>query len=134
MKTAQRFALVTVAGLPGTFARKTGGNITAEVTKSYDGGSEVPELLTGPPNHENVTVGRDYDPTIDEPMLRQLRPVAGRWITTVVEQPTDTDMVPFGPPITRPGAKLVEIHEPETDAGSATAKRLELVFAIATVR
>lgn len=131
MKTSQRHSLIVVAGLTGYWARKTGGNVTGEVTKSYDGGSDVPELLPGFANHENVTVGRDYDPYRDGPIVRRLRPVVMRWRTTVSEQDTDVDLVPVGQPTVWPRALLLELHPPETDAASNTPKRLELVFAVA---
>lgn len=134
MKTAQRHSLVTVAGLPGYWARKTGGNVTADVTRSYDGGSETAEILSGIAEPANVTVGRDYDPTRDEAILRTLRPVVGRWRSTITDQPTDTDLVPYGPPTVWPGAVLAELHEPETDARSGAARTIELVFAVGRAR
>lgn len=130
MKTAQRHGLISIAGLPGYFQRKAGGHVGGDTSESYDGGSDVPDLIGGPVRAEDVTVSRDYDPNRDEPILRALRPLVLKWRTTVSDQPTDTDHTPVGPPIVYAGALLKRVTERETDSGSNTPGRYELVFAV----
>ena len=42
-KAAQRQFLVKVGKIPGYFATKSGGNVSADVNKVYDGGSLKPD-------------------------------------------------------------------------------------------
>lgn len=130
-KTAQRHGLVSIAGIPGYFQRKTGGHVGGDTSESYDGGSEIPDLIGGPPHADDVTVSRDYAPLRDEPILRALRPLVLKWRTTLSDQPTDTDYVPVGEPVVYAGALLKRITEREVDSASNTPARFELVFAVA---
>lgn len=133
-KSSQRQFLVRVDGLLGFFARKSGGNVSAEVTKSYDGGSLVPDLVSAPPNTDNITVGRTYDPDRDAADLARLRPLVGSLRTTVSVTPTDADLVAIAPPTTYSDALLVGLNEVEVDAGSGELAEYELEFAVAQVR
>lgn len=130
-KTAQRHFLNSVAGLPGYYQRWAGGHVNGDTSESFDGGSDVPDLIAGPPKAEDITIGRDYDPNRDEPILRALRPLVTKWRTTLTRQPSDGDYVPVGPPVVYAGALLKRINEPETDSGSNTPGRYELIFAVA---
>jgi hypothetical protein len=130
MKSSQRQFLVKVGGLDGYFASKSGGNISADTNKVYDGGSETPEVMAGPAEAENITVGRPYDLQRDEPMLRDLRKRVGKWTTTVSVTPTTRELVASGTPQVYSEALLVGLTEPETDASSGDAATLELEFAV----
>lgn len=129
-KSAQRQFLVKVAGIEGYFASKSGGDISSDTNKVYDGGSDQPDVLAGPAEADNVTVGRAYDYNRDEPVLQRLRKLVGRWETTVSITPTDRDMVAIAKPQVYPNALLVGLTEPETDASSGDASTYELEFAI----
>lgn len=133
MKSAQRQFLVKVAGIEGFFASKSGGDISADTNKVYDGGSDSPDVLAGPAEADNITVGRSYDFNRDDPILRQLRKAVGRWTTTVSVTPTDRDLVAVGQPQVYPDALLVGLTEPETDASSGDAASFELEFAIGAI-
>lgn len=128
MKAAQRQFLVKVTGIDGYFSSKSGGDVEGDVTTVYDGGSLKPEKLGGPAAPGQVTVGRPYDPERDAPVLRRLRGIVNRWRTTVSVQPTDGDLTPIGPPTVYANALLVRVSDPEHDAESGDAARLELVF------
>lgn len=130
VKTAQRHQLVSIAGIPGYFQRMTGGHVGGDTSESFDGGSDVADLIPGPVSAEDVTISRDYDPYRDEPILRRLRPVVMRWRTTITGQPADYDYVPVGEPRVYAGALLKRIREVEVDSGSNTAARFELIFAV----
>jgi hypothetical protein len=128
-KSAQRHFLVTVSGVGGTFQTFTGGRRSSEVTKEYDGGSIDPDVLTGPPDIENVTVGRAYDPPRDDAIIRRLRERVGRFEATINVQPLDRDMVRTGRPTSYTGI-LIGLTAPEVNSGSGDTARFELEFAI----
>ncbi|KWW97399.1 hypothetical protein LI90_4371 (plasmid) [Carbonactinospora thermoautotrophica] len=130
MKAAQRQFLVSVQGISGYFATLSGEETEAETTKVWDGGSQRPEVLTAPPEDGNLTLTRPYDPERDQPVIDRLRPLVGRWRTTLTKQPTDPDLVPIGKPTTFPDAVLVRLAAPEVDAGSSDPATFELEFAV----
>jgi hypothetical protein len=132
-KAAQRQFLVKIGGISDFFATKTGGALTSEVTAVWDGGKLTPEKVASPPLPEDVTVSRPYDPQRDGPVLKRLRPVVGRWRTTVAVQPTDPDLVPLGEPTIYANAVLVGLSDPEADAASGDGAMLELTFSPETV-
>lgn len=131
--SAQRQFLVTVSGIDGKFMSKSGGGITSDSTKIYDGGSVTPAIITSPSEVENITVGRAYDQNRDEPILTSLRPQVGRFTTSITVQPADADLVAIGSPSTYSGAVLVSITEPDYDSGSGDVAMFELEFAIVSV-
>lgn len=133
MKAAQRQFLVKVSGVDGYFATKTGGNTSSDASDVYDGGSLTPEKLASPATSEDVACGRPYDPERDQAVIKRLRPLVGRWRTTVSVQPTDADLVAIGRATTYANALLIGCTEPEVDAGSGDAAMFELTFAIESV-
>lgn len=132
-KSAQRQFLVKVAGIEGYFATKSGGDITAETSKVYDGGSDTPDVLAGPAEVDDISCSRSYDLQRDEPILRQLRRQVGRFSTTVSVTPTDRDLIAVGQPVVYPDALLTGVVEPETDASSGDAAEFELTFSVGKV-
>jgi hypothetical protein len=125
----QRQFLVKVTGIDGYFATKTGGEVEGDVTTVYDGGSLRPEKLGGPAVPGQVVVSRPYKPERDAAVARKLRPQTNRWRTTVSVQPTDADLVALPiPPTVYTDALLVRVSDPEHDAASGDAARLELAF------
>lgn len=129
-KSSQRQSLVKVSGIEDYFASKSGGNITADSSKVYDGGQVTPDVMTGPAEADNITVSRPYDLARDEPVLRRLRKVVGTWTTTVSVTPTDKDLIATAQPQVYANAVLVGLTEPEVDASSGDAKTYELEFAV----
>lgn len=132
-KAAQRQFLVKVSGIDGLFASKTGGNTASEATDVYDGGTLTPEKISNPPRTDDVSVGRPFDPIRDRPVLRRLRPLVGRWRTTVSVQDTDADLVAIGQPTVYSNALLIGLTDPEHDAASGDAAAFEMTFAVETV-
>lgn len=129
-KAAQRQFLVAVSGIAGYFATKTGGEVSADATRVYDGGQPQPDLLSAPAQADNVTVGRPYDPLRDQPVITTLKQRVGRSRHTVSVIPTDEDLIAIGPPTIYANALLVRVGEPEADAASGDAATYELEFAI----
>ena len=52
--SAQRQFLVKVSGIDGYFMTKSGGNISSDTTKVYDGGAFTPDVIASPPAAEDV--------------------------------------------------------------------------------
>ena len=137
MTTTQRNApasarqqLVEVAGIPGYMATKTGGEISAEVGKVWDGGATQPETLSGPAETANVVVSKPYRPGIHGALLAKLARQVGAWRTTVSVYDTDPDLGPIGKPRVYANALLVRLAWPDGDASSSDASSFELEFAV----
>lgn len=132
MKAAQRQFLWTVNGIANTFAQKTGGEVTADATKVWDGGATKAEVIAAPPEVGDLTLTRPYDPERDQPILDRLIGLVGQWRTTVSGQPLGSDMrVARGvKPRVYPEALLIGVREPEHDAESGDKADYELTFAV----
>lgn len=124
-----RQQLVEVAGFAGYFANKEGGDVEAETSQVWDGGSLKPENMAGPATTGNVTVSRPYRPAIHGPILKRLAKQVGRHRTTVSVWDTDPDLGPIGEPVVYADALLVRLARPEADASSSDASTFELEFA-----
>lgn len=132
-KIARRQFLVTVDGIAGTFMTKTGGNVTSDSTKVYDGGSAVPQILASLAEVDNVTISRSWDMNRDPAVVKALTAKVGSWETTITMQQTDRDFNKIGDPITYAGCLLVALNYPEYDATSGDAATFDLEFAVASV-
>lgn len=133
MYASQRQFLVKVSTVDGYFASKTGGSVTADSTDVWDGGALTPAKLASPATTEDVTLTRPFDPDRDRSVINRLRPLVGRWRTTVSVQDTDADLVAIGPPTVYANALLIGLTDPEVDAASGDATTFELVFAVESV-
>lgn len=130
--SAQRQFLISVAGIPGYFARRPAHEVTADAAREFDGGSLTPEVLTGPGIPQDLVVGRAYKPERDADVLAKLRPLVSRWRTTITVQPTDRDLVKVGRPTVYTGI-LIRTSDPDADSNSGDAARWELTFAVEAV-
>ena len=126
---AARQQLVEVAGFPGYFANKSGGDVEAEASQVWDGGQLKPENMGGPASTTNLTVSRPYRPMIHGPILKRLGKQVGRHRATVSVWDADVDLGPIGEPIVYADALLVRLVRPEADASSSEASTFELEFA-----
>jgi hypothetical protein len=133
-KASARQALVKVDGIDGLFATKTGGTVSAEATKVYDGGSLKPDVITNPPTAEDVEVTRPFDPEAHQDIITQLLQLVGSWETTVSVTPTTADMVAVATPRVYSNARLIAVVEPEVDASSGDAQTWGLTFSIPDYR
>jgi hypothetical protein len=122
-----------VSGIDGYFAQKSGGGVNSDVSRVFDGGSLVPEVLAAPAQAGDITVSRPWNPDRDAAVLSRLRTLVARWRTTVSVHPTDPDLVPIGSPTVYANALLTGVSDPEADAGSGDASTLSLTFAVPTV-
>lgn len=129
-KMAQRQSLVTIEGLPGNWATRTGGDIAADATPVWDGGTDTPDMLAAPAAAENITTGRPVDDQRDLAMIKDLRKKVGKLRTTITEVSTNADLFPIGEPDVYPEALLIRLGIPEYDAASGDPKSVELEWAI----
>lgn len=132
-KSAQRQFLITVAGIDGTFAGFRGGETKSEATRDFDGGSLNPDVLMSPAATDDIRVSRGWRRDRDIDVVKKYRPRVGRFRTTVTVQPLDEDLVPAGAPDVYSGV-LNGVSPSEADANSGNVARLELSFAVESVR
>lgn len=132
--SSQKMFLVTVTGISGTFMTKSGGDTSSDVTKVYNGGATVPELLAAPAETDNITVSRAYDHDRDYQAHKNARAKVGRWRTTISVTPTDLDLTSRGSATTYPNALLVRVSEPDVDSSSGDAATWELEFSVGNVK
>jgi len=131
MLAAQRQALIKVDGIDGYFAQKTGGEVTAEANKAYNGGQRRPEVVAAPPETGDVVVTRPFDPDLHQDLGERLKKVVGVWETTISITPTKTDLTAARvTPTVHPKALLTGVRMPEWDAGSGDVADFELTFAV----
>lgn len=133
-KSAQRQFLVNVNGLQDTFAQKSGGDITAEANKVYDGGSLTPDIIAGPQDISNISVSRAYDYQRDGALLKWLRARVGNWRTSLTVTPANENLVALGNPAIYPDCLLIGLTEPEMDAGSGDGATYSLEFLVPRVK
>lgn len=127
-KSAQRHFLVAISNIAGTWSRKSGGEITAETTKVWDGGRRRPDVIAAPSIAGNITVGRPWDPARDAELARRLKQQVGSRYSTISITPTDVNMVALRNAEVYPDALLIRVTTPDVDASSGDAAELELEF------
>ncbi len=128
--------LVEVAGIPGTFQTKTGGDTEVEHVTERDAGKYDRNVYQGPPITGDLTVGRGYQVPRDQDIRNTLiqRMQSGhRWETTITARPLDEANGVLGKPQVFQ-AVLKRIGNPEKNANSAQPSRFELTFTVVAVR
>lgn len=129
MKINKSQFLVSITGIPGTWSQSTGGGLTAEVTKDYDGGALRPDMIGGKPSADDLELTRAFDPVRDLPLMAKLRKEVGRGRYTISKQSTDANFAKVGAPITYAGCVLIGMNDPESDAASSDVAQIVLKFA-----
>jgi hypothetical protein len=133
-KAANRQFLTKIDGISGGWdywATKSGGEVTADSNKVWDGGSLIPDVLASPAEVGDLTIARPYDPDRDQPILNQLIQMVGFWRTTISITPTTGDLRAAGvKPRVFSNCLLTGVREPEPDASSGDAADYELTFAV----
>lgn len=130
LATKRQF-LVSVSGIPGYWASSSGGDVTAPVSKVFEGGQDRPVVLGGLPETSDLEVTRTFDPDKHSALLSQLRKVVGRGRFTVTKQATDANRVRIGKPETHPNCLLVGVSAPEHEEGSGDSSPFKLTFSTA---
>lgn len=133
-KAAARQFLVTITGIEGTWASKSGGGKTSGANKVWDGGSLVPDVLAAPPEVDDLTISRPYDPDRDQDLVTALLAMVGQFRTTITVAPTYGDMTRTrSKPRVYSNCLLTGVTDPDVDASSGDAATFELTFAVASV-
>lgn len=137
-KSAARHFLISVTGPGGInfgmFAKKTGGNPKSDVSRVWDGGEDVPDILTSPPTYDDLTVGRPFEVARDVPMLQKARPLVGGDETWGVRvQPTNARFEALSA-ATDYSCRLIGTTDPDADASSGDATSCELMFAVRSAK
>ncbi|MFT4471700.1 hypothetical protein ACMX2H_17505 [Arthrobacter sulfonylureivorans] len=127
-KTAKRNFLVTVSGISGGWRTMTGGGATASPTKDPVPGTDKFDIISAPPEYDDIEVVRTYDPAVDDKWLATLRKQVGRARVTVSKQTLDLNFAKIGKPLTYPNALLIGVKETEPDAGSSDPGEIALTF------
>jgi hypothetical protein len=127
---SQRQSLVTVDGIDGYWAQRTGGEGETAITRVYNGGDKMAELLSGPTTYTDLVVTRPYDRVRDGQYKAFLLAGQGSWMTTIAEVDTDSNLIPQATGVSWLG-KLTHVKFPETNSGSGAAAEIALTFAVA---
>lgn len=115
----------------GTFDTRTGGEKSATDTKHRPGGSLDEVSFGGPGTRANITVNRVFNALSgDTALYKKLDAMIGRGQVTIVHQPLDADMIPFGDPITWTGT-LIRVTPPGADSNASGMAMLELEVSVA---
>lgn len=129
-KSSQSGFLITVAGVPGTFARKSGGNPTGTVTKDRDGGAIKPDVMPGAVDYSDVTVSRTWRSSRDSAIAKKLLQQVLQFQTTVRSQDlTPAKVVIPGTAITYTGL-LMGVSVPDVDANGNGPAEFSLTFSV----
>jgi hypothetical protein len=113
--------------IPESFDTCNGGQVSATSTKHRPGGSSRPRSFGGPSDTDNVTVGRFWDLTRDDALVKQLMKVAGWAAASIERHPTDAQMTPSGAPTIWTGT-LLRVKPPDHDSNSSSVAMWELEF------
>lgn len=132
-KAAQRQWLVKITSrtivFDGYFATKSGGEKQADASEVWDGGSLIPDILSGPPTTSNISVSRAFDPARDNSLLAQCRQQVGKLYADISCTPTDADLVALSDgQVNYSNCLLVRVGEPQFSAASGDSSAYELEF------
>lgn len=117
----------------GKFAQVSGGEITANVEKIYDGGALTPEVLCAPSEIGDITVTRHFDVDRDGTPLRRLRQLVGQVYYDVSVFTLNCDLEGDTPDRVYHKALLVGISEPDGDSASGAPATYSLTFSVGAV-
>lgn len=130
---AQRQFLAIVEGIPDYWAGKTGGEETADVSKSYDGGRIRPTSIGSPPTLSNIVLTRPWATDRDLRVRQSLKGQSGRLRRTVTIYWTDENLVPLSGPGSRdvyPNALLAAHNPPDGDAASGSGASYSTTWSV----
>lgn len=116
----------------GYFAQVSGGEITANVEKVYDGGALTPDVLCAPSEIGDITVTRHFNDE-DANFLRLARQKVGQVYYDVSVYMLDCDLQNQVADRVYTKALLVGISEPDGDSASGAPATFSLTFAVGAV-
>ncbi len=114
------------------FAQVSGGEITANVEKVYDGGALTPDVLCAPAEIGDITVTRHFNDS-DAGSLRVARQRVGQVYYDVSVYTLDCDLASAVADRVYSKALLVGISEPDGDSASGAPATFSLTFSVGAV-
>lgn len=110
--------------VPEAFAKMTGGESSAEVSKSWNGGARTPNLTAGRPVISNIVLERPFSAQRDRPVQRALAKLVGTARYTATKQDLDAYDMAVGSPTVFTNCVLVRVSEPDYDETSSAGSTL----------
>jgi hypothetical protein len=131
MSTAGQWQVTaTLDGVPlGEFETKSGGAVSAELTKRRPGGMSAEKVYAGQPTAGDVVIARVYERERDHDLVRLCYGRAGKGVVTISEQALDDNGVPWGRPTTWVG-RLGNVEPSEANANSNDVRTFELTAVV----
>lgn len=127
-KASQRHSLVVVQGIPILWRSMSGGGVSGDYTRDYDGGSDVADFIPGYAEAEDIEVTCTVAPRRDLEWLRKVKAQVMKGRFTITRQWTDANWDPVGEAEVYPNCLLTGYSNPEVSA-SADPAELTLTFA-----
>lgn len=129
-KSSQSDFVAFVAGVPGPFARCTGGWPTGSVTKDRDGGATKPDVSRNFVDYADLTVTRGYRSARDSAQAKKLLQQVLQLETTITRYDLDkTKKIIPGTGVTFSGL-LTGVTGPDMDANGTAIGELGMTFSI----
>lgn len=130
--TPGTLGVVTEPDFANYWSSVTGGEITAAVEKVYDGGQKFPDTLCASAEVGDITVTRNYDPTLDGAKVALVRHLVGQayYNVNIIELNCDLVVPESGLARTYTNALLVGLTEPDGDASSGAPATFSMTFSI----
>lgn len=127
-KASQRHSLVVVQGIPILWRSMSGGGVSGDYSRDYDGGSDTADFIPGYAEAEDIEVTTTVAPRRDLEWIRKVKAQVMKGRFTITRQWTDANWDPVGEPETYPNCLLTGYSNPEVSASSDPAE-LTLTFA-----
>ena len=127
-KASQRHSLVTIQGIPLIWRSMSGGGVSGDYTRDYDGGSDVADFIPGYAEAEDIEVTCTVAPLRDKEWMDRVKAQVLKGRYTITRQWTDANWDPVGQPETYPNCLLIGYNNPEVSA-SADPAEFTLTFA-----
>ena len=115
------------------FNQVSGAGMTADVVKVWNGGETQPVLLSGPTEHENLTVEKPFDVEADWNAIKDLRALVGRLTGTVTVTTGTRDLVFTNGKSRVYNVLLIGLTEPDYDSTSGDAATWGMEFAVSSI-
>ena len=104
-----------------------GGDKDTNSVKYRSGGQATEESLGGPNTYTDLTIGRNYRLSRDNPVIGFLLDKTGTGACSVQKQPLDRSYQPYGNPIIGNGM-LKTFTDPKVDSNSNNAAIIQVVI------
>jgi hypothetical protein len=125
----ERHAIVDVSGVAGHWSTLAGGGQTGPVTRVYNGGSKVANIIPGRVVIADVVVTRPFSPGRDAQVVKDLRTKVGKFVAkSITKTYVDLDGLAVGKVETFTGCLLTGISAPNYDEASSNGAFVTLTF------